>query len=264
LLSSLDRWLAPAPSWRRVYWLRDDQNAHRTYAHRGLHGGGIVENSTGAFTAAYAARFGIECDVQLTADDQAVVFHDWDLDRLTSESGAVAERNLAEVAQIALRGSEELIPTLRDLLKLIAGGVDLLIEIKSRADQSPETLCRAVARDLEGYGGEVGVMSFDPRVGAWFARNAPDITRGLVISEANAKTIGGAIKRHLALARARPDFLAYDIRDLPSAFAAAQRARGLPVLAWTVSTEALRRLAEKHADAAIAEAEGLAPAPGNP
>src|SRR6478609_203627 len=134
----------------------------------------------------------------------------------------------------------------------------MMIEIKSRADRQPAALCRAVARDLEGYGGEVGVMSFDPRVGGWFACNAPDITRGLVISEANAKTIGGAFRRHVALARARPDFLAYDIRDLPSAFAGAQRARGLPVLAWTVSTVALRHRAEEHADAAIAEGEGLA------
>jgi glycerophosphoryl diester phosphodiesterase len=103
-------------------------------------------------------------------------------------------------------------------------------------------------------------MSFDPRVGYWFARHAPHVPRGLVVTEENARTLWGSLKRHLALWQARPDFLAYDVRDLPSRFAAAQRARGLPVATWTVRTPDLLARARTHADAPIAEGAGIPPA----
>ena len=243
----------------RTGWLRGV-----TYAHRGLHGHGRTENSPSAFSAATEAGLGIECDVQRCADGRAVVFHDWELERLTGETGPVAARPVAELTRIALRGTSETIPTLRDLLALVAGRVPLLIELKSRPERPVAPLCRAVLRDLEGYGGPHAVMSFDPRVGHWFAARSPATVRGLVVSEANARTLGGELKRRLALWRSRADFLAYDIRDLPSRFAAAQRARGLPVLTWTVATPGLRQRAEVHADAWIGEGEGLATAQPRP
>ena len=257
--SSLDGWLAPAPDAARVEWLRGV-----IYAHRGLHGQGRVENSPGAFAAALAAGLGSECDVQRTSDGRAVVFHDWDLDRLTGEQGPVAARTAAELTRVGLGGADETIPAMCDLLALVAGRVPLLIELKSRKERSVVPLCRAVLRDLEGYRGPHAVMSFDPRVGQWFAARSPDTVRGLVVSEANARTFGGMVRRHLALWRSRPDFLAYDVRDLPSRFAAAHRARGLPVLTWTVSTSALRHRAQAQADGWIAEAEGVASALPNP
>ena len=234
------------------------------YAPRGLHGQGRVENSMGAFAAALEAGLGIECDVQRTADGRAVVFHDWELDRLTGETGAVAARSVAELTGIELRGTAETIPTLRDLLDLIAGRVPLLIELKSRREHSISPLCRAVLRDLEGYPGPHAVMSFDPRVGHWFAGHSPETVRGLVVSEANARTLGAVLKRRFALWRSHADFLAYDVRDLPSRFAAAQRARGQPILTWTVATPALRQRALAHADGWIAEGDGLASASVNP
>ena len=113
-------------------------------------------------------------------------------------------------------------------------------------------------RDLEGYRGPHAVMSFDPRVGHWFAGHSPGTVRGLVISEANARTFGAAIKRHAALWRARPDFLAYDVRDLPSRFAAAQQARGLAILTWPVASKASAQTGTECAHGCIAEGEGLA------
>jgi glycerophosphoryl diester phosphodiesterase len=101
-------------------------------------------------------------------------------------------------------------------------------------------------------------MSFDPRVGAWFRRHAPARVRGLVVAEEDDRGLRGATLRRLALWRAAPDFLAYDVRDLPSRFAAAQRQRGLPLLTWTVRSPALHQVAEEHADAPIAEGEGVA------
>ena len=112
-------------------------------------------------------------------------------------------------------------------------------------------------RALEGYRGPVAVMSFDPRAVGWFARHAPHIVRGLVVTEEGRRTLSGRFRRHLSLWQAKPEFLAYDVRDLPSRFAAAQRARGLPLLTWTVRSEELAARARVHADAAIAEGAGL-------
>jgi glycerophosphoryl diester phosphodiesterase len=248
----IDRWLSPAPAAARVGWL-----AQATYAHRGLHGGGRVENSPSAFAAAIERGLGIECDVQRSRDGHAMVFHDWELDRLTGESGAVKARDAGELGRIALTGGADTIPTLTKLLALVAGKVPLLIEIKSKRQVRYAPLCFAVRRALEGYRGPVAVMNFDPRAVGWFARHAPHIVRGLVVTEEGRRTLSGRFRRHLALWQARPEFLAYDIRDLPSRFAAAQRARGLPLLTWTVRSEELAERARLHADAAIAEGAGV-------
>ena len=257
-LSLPDAWLAPSPAPARVAWLGTHE-----YAHRGLHTSADVENSLGAFSGAIARGLGIECDIQLSRDGQAMVFHDWDLDRLTAAKGPAADRTAAELAAIALEPSGERIPTLRDLLGLVRGRVPLLIEIKSRREMHIGPVCLAVRRVLEGYRGDVAVMSFDPRVVAWFGRHAPLVVRGLVVTEEGARTFTGTIRRYLSLWASKPDFLAYDVRDLPSRFAAAQRRRGLPVLTWTVKNPALRQLAAQFADAPIAEGEGVAKAVPN-
>jgi glycerophosphoryl diester phosphodiesterase len=248
----IDRWLAPAPEARKVAWI-----AGTTFAHRGLHGADCPENAPSAFAAAIARGLGIECDIQRSGDGQAMVFHDWELDRLTDERGPLRKRTAAELACIALNGSEDRVPTLRQVLDQIAGRVPLLIEIKSRRTMHVPAICLAVRHALEGYTGHHAVMSFDPRVPRWFARRSPQTVRGLVVTEENAKDAPGRIKRHLALWQARPDFLAYDIRDLPSRFAASQRRRGLPLASWTVRSAELRQRAAEHADAPIAEGAGI-------
>ena len=248
----IDRWLVPASDAARVGWL-----GQHAYAHRGLHGGGAVENSPSAFAAAVARGFGIECDVQRSRDGEAMVFHDWDLDRLTGETGPVKARDASDLARIALGGTGDAIPTLSDLLTQIGGKVPLLIEIKSKREVRFAPLCFAVRRALEGYRGPVAVMSFDPRVIRWFHLQAPRIVRGLVMTEEGGRTLSGIVRRHLSLWQARPEFLAYDIRDLPSRFAGAQRRRGLPLLTWTVRSEELAERARVHADAPIAEGAGV-------
>ena len=251
-LSPLDRWRAPAPTPGKVSWL-----GQWDYAHRGLHGTGLLENSPGAFAAAIERSMGIECDVQRSSDGQAMVFHDFELDRLTGESGEVNRRSADQLGAIRLAGSEDCIPSLRQVLDRVAGHVPLLIEIKSRRERRVNALSLAVRRVLEGYRGPHAVMSFDPRVVRWFARHSPLTVRGLVVTEEDAKALAGRIRRHLALWHARPDFLAYDIRDLPSRFAASQRKRGLPVLTWTVRSAEHRERAATHADAPIAEGGGV-------
>jgi glycerophosphoryl diester phosphodiesterase len=201
---------------------------------------------------------GIECDVQESRDGRAMVFHDWTLDRLTGETGPVAARDAAALEAIALAVGGDRIPTLDRLLEQVAGRVPLLIEVKSKRERDPVSLCRAVKSALEGYAGSAAVMSFDPRVPNWFARHDPAIVRGLVVTEENARGPTGCFNRRLSLWHAKPDFLAYDVRDLPSRFAAALRGRGLPLLTWTVRSPELRVRAAAHADAPIAEGAGLA------
>lgn len=252
LLSPLDRRWAPPPKDRKVAWLKG-----ATFAHRGLHGPGIPENTLAAFERAIDRGLGIELDIQRSSDGQAMVFHDWDLDRLTDATGPAGRLNASQLGAIALSGTDQTIPSLRQVLDLVAGRVPMLIEIKSRAGQNMGALCLPVRRTLEGYGGPHAIMSFDPRVSRWFADHSSLTVRGLVMSEENDKALPGRLRRHFALWQARPDFLAYDIRDLPARFPAAQRARGLPIATWTVRSADHRVRAAEHADAPIAEGAGI-------
>jgi len=212
-----------------------------------------VENSRAAFAAAIRKGHGIELDVQASSDGHAFVFHDYDLDRLTEETGLVAERSSAELQQIRLKDSNETIPTLAEILELIASQVPLLIEVKA-PDRQVTALCLSVLRALEGYRGPVGVMSFNPEVSRWFALHAPRITRGLVVTESEKGRLRGWIERRFALWRAQPDFLAYDVRDFPSRFATSVRRRGVPVFTWTVRNAKQAKIGRTNADQIIYEA----------
>jgi Glycerophosphoryl diester phosphodiesterase len=244
----LDRWRSPAPDPRKVRWIGEHD-----YAHRGLYDGGVPENSLAAFARAAMSGFGIELDIQRSSDGRAIVFHDETLDRMTAERGPVVKYTSVQLGGFTLAGTAQTIPTLRDVLAEIDGRVPVLIEVKSSQDARVSATCLAVRRVLEGYTGKHAVMSFDPRVSRWFAQYSPHTVRGLSFTERDDRALPGKIRRQLALWHARPDFLAYDIRDLPSRFAARQRRRGLPIVSWTLySAEHLSRAAE-HADADILE-----------
>jgi glycerophosphoryl diester phosphodiesterase len=223
------------------------------FAHRGLHGSGILENSRAAFRAALGEGHGIELDVQASIAGFAFVFHDEKLDRLTGETGYLRDREFDEVERICLRGGSETIPELSEVLRLIGGRAPLLIEVKARGSEYRQ-LCYHVAGSLQNYPGPVGIMSFDPRVGHWFAVHHPSFLRGLVVTEERKKGWKGRFERLLSLWWARADFLACDIRDLPSRFAGAARRRGLPVYTWTVRSDADRARAAAYADQIIFEA----------
>jgi glycerophosphoryl diester phosphodiesterase len=254
LFALFDRWLVPPPLAGRCDWL-----ARYVYAHRGRHDrdAGAVENSPGAFALAISAGLGIECDVQRSRDGQAMVYHDEDLMRLTGQDGVLADETAATLTQMSLTGSDDTIPTLGMLLAQVSGQVPLLIEVKIARGGRVAPLCLAVRRALEGYAGPVAVMSFDPRVSAWFRRFAPHTVRGLVMTEASWRTLGAKARRHVALWRARPDFLAYDIDDIGGSFAQGQRRRGIPLLTWTVDNPSRAARALARADAPIAEGQGL-------
>ena len=220
----------------------------KPFAHRGLHGGRVIENSRAAFRAAIQAGHGIELDVQASADGEAIVFHDYELGRLTDGSGRLAELSAEALGAIPLRGESAGLPILREILDLIGGRAPLLIEVKSPG-RRVAALSGAVRRALAGYDGPVAVMSFNPSVPRWFAADAPEVLRGLVVTE-EGRSERNRLKRRLSLMWSKADFLAYDIRDLPSRFAAAS---GLPVATWTVRSEAQRATAAVHADQIIYE-----------
>lgn len=205
-----------------------------------------------AFDAAIAAGWGIECDVRLSRDGHAIVFHDATLARLTDRPERVSDLSAAELDTMALPDGLAP-PRLAALLERCGGSTPLLVEIKLDGRRAGP-LCAAVAADLGDHpGAPVAVMSFNPLVPWWFARHAPQVIRGLVVTQRNKGKWRGRPSRALALWLARPDFIACDVRDLPSAFARAFRHRGLPVLSWTVRSAAERAIAARHADQIIFE-----------
>jgi glycerophosphoryl diester phosphodiesterase len=160
---------------------------------------------------------------------------------------------MEQLSAIQLRASGECIPSLAAVLDLIAGSVPLLIEVLG-GTLVVAALSDAVRHNLEGYCGPAGIMSFNPWVGRWFAANAPEILRGLVVTEEDRHGLRSRIARQVALGLSRPDFLAYDIRDLPSAFAASARSKGIKVLTWTVRSQQQHATAARFADQVIYEA----------
>lgn len=238
----------PAPLWLTEW----------EYAHRGLHGPGVPENSLAAALGAIARGMGIECDIQMSADAVPLVFHDWDLSRLTEAEGATGDLMAEALTALDLLGTDQRPPRLADLLETVSGEVPLLIEVKSMPGYDVARTCRAICVMVMGYPGDYAVMSFDPRVPIWFRDFAPEVTRGLVGTDSYDNGFKGVWRDADTLAAAQPDFLAIDVRDLGFPEAAAWRAGGRPLLTWTVRSPETRATGLAHADALIAEGEGLA------
>lgn len=205
-----------------------------------------------AFRAAIAQGCGVECDVRASRDGVAMLFHDAGLLRMTGVEGILSDRD-AEALDLLVLPDGGAIPRLAKLLALCGDNVPLLIEIKVKG-RSVAPVCAAVARDLGAYReAPAAVMSFNPLALRWFARHMPQTVRGLVVTEQEKRGWRGAIQRGLALGVAKPDFIACDIRDLPSSFAERIRRRGSPVLTWTVRTAEEHDRAAIHADQIIFE-----------
>jgi glycerophosphoryl diester phosphodiesterase len=227
------------------------------FAHRALHDSakGRPENSRAAILAAMSAGYGIEIDVQPSKDGCAMVFHDYDLKRLTGTRGPIQQRESAALAEIMLLGGAEGVPTLREVLTLIAGQVPLLIELKDQHGQMGPTdgrLEAAVARDLQGYGGPVAVMSFNPEMVALLADLAPHVPRGLTTAGFGAGSWTVLKPRVRDRLRAIPDyhrvgagFISHEVTDLNRPRVAQLKDQGADILCWTVRSERRERKARK-------------------
>jgi glycerophosphoryl diester phosphodiesterase len=228
---------------------------HRAYHNRAER---RPENSPAAVRAAITAGYGIEIDVQLSKDGQAMVFHDERLDRLTHTTGFIKDRTAAELAEIKLRDSDDGIPTLPQILEIIAGQTPLLIEIKDQTDTMTETdgrLESATAAALATYQGPVAVMSFNPHSIAHMARLAPHIPRGLTTSAYDPTDWAPLAPETCARLRDIPDyhrtlssFISHEAADLPRPRVAALKSEGAAILCWTIRSATAEATARKIAD----------------
>ncbi len=217
-------------------------------AHRGLHDrtAGRPENSMAAIRAAVEAGYGVEIDIQAAGDGVPLAFHDYDLVRMAGQEVMLKFRNTADLEDVRLLETDEGIPTLADVLDLVAGRAPLLIEIKDQTrvmGYVDEELEYQVAKILESYDGPVAVMSFNPHSVAAFGAAAPDIPRGIVtgsygdpewapLGEARLE----ALKAISDFDRVGASFISHDRADLNDHSVAELKARGVPVLCWTVKS----------------------------
>ena len=229
-------------------------------AHRGLWSpSGSPENSLGAFQAACAAGYDIELDVQLSADGEAMVFHDATLSRMTGQEGRLADHTAADLRRMRLLGSDETIPTLAEALTEVGRRAMVHIEIKIPFGEVGP-LERRVHEVLIDHGGPTCVIGFNPYSHAWFADHHPKILRGLdsySYTGPDARHLSPAVRKQYAglghVSLARPHFLALGLDMLPSAKADALRKSGMPVLAWTVRSADQWDAVKDHCDNLIFE-----------
>ena len=233
----------------------------RPVAHRGLHDAarGIIENTPSSIAAAIAANYAIEVDLQVTADGEAMVHHDDALGRLTNGGGALKAIDAAELRRVAFKATGDHMISLGELCELVAGRVTLVLELKSHFDRDRRLPMRVV-EVLRGYSGPVAVMSFDPGQITAIRHAAPGLRRGLVAERhyrphhQDRSWFRSGTDYADALWDARPQFLAYSVRDLPSPVPLISRYfLRLPLLTWTVRSDEDRTRARRWADQMIFE-----------
>jgi glycerophosphoryl diester phosphodiesterase len=216
----------------------------RPIAHRGLHSKqfGLVENTPAAAAAAIAKNYAIECDIQRTKDGEAVVFHDFTLDRLMRAEGRVNAFAAQELGQLSYKDCDQTIVSLPDFLVRIGGRTPVIVEIKSRYDGDMRLADRAMAA-VAAYAGPVCVKSFDPAVLVHLRGAGAACPLGLVAQaryDSGTEWAGLPQDRRAGFAdlrdfpHARPDFLSWNLADLPHAVPILCRnGIGMPVMTWT-------------------------------
>jgi glycerophosphoryl diester phosphodiesterase len=238
-------------------WLRTTD-----FAHRGLHGHieRCPENSMPAIEEAIDHGYGIEIDIQRSMDNEAIVFHDLSLKRLTGKKGLVANLQAHELRKIRFRGSSHTIPTLKQVLDLVEGRVPLLLEIKN-APGIPGMLEMRVAELIRRYSGPLAVMSWTPTIVKTLALLAPGIPSGRVISKLTdlqvperAKWLQKMLTPKIGFdSSTNRQFAACALKSLLSEHVPEERVGGAPLLTWTVTSSEEARRARALADGIIFE-----------
>ena len=213
------------------------------YAHRGYYekDQSIPENSLPAFQRAVSKGFGVELDLQLTADGQVVVFHDDTLKRMCGVDVPVSSLTWEQLQQYTLADSGEKIPLFTQVLKVMNGRTPMIIELKPYQDV--EALCSKTCEILLRYKGPWCVESFSPLVVKWFRKNKPDVVRGQLMARFTHKDkplnlITAFLARNLFVnAMGRPDFVAYDVEARKNrSLRTARRLFHLQEVSWTIRT----------------------------
>ena len=228
------------------------------YAHRGLHSneGGVPENSLAAFAAATKAGYGVELDVQFTADRQIVVFHDNDLKRMCGVDRRVDELTYDELKTLRLLDSDQHIPLLSEVLEVLDGAT-LLCEFKAMRSYTDTSLCEAALPLLNSYKGAVCIESFNPFMVRWFRKHAPHYIRGILSKKFEkgevAQVLCFPLSSLFANCLCRPDFIAYQHTDHTQPFFRLCRLFHPMTVAWTVHSPAEAEEAKKRFDTIIFE-----------
>lgn len=229
---------------------------YRQVAHRGLHDRelGIPENSLPAFARAVEHGKAIELDLHATADNRLVVLHDFQLKRMTGVPGIVEEWTLEDLRKLRLQGTDAHIPTLDEVLELVNGRVPLLLEIKSERLGEVGRLEPVLMKRLASYQGEFILEAFNPEVLVWLHRHAPQYIRGQLGNLDDENKQFKFYSRHLMFnPLSRPDFIAFDIQKIDYKLRLACKKHGLPLLGWTIRTEAELKKADRLCDGVIYE-----------
>lgn len=258
VLLAMTYWFATGgiPDRKPAEWLTAQAIAHRGQWAKGAD---YPENSLAAFRTAAANGYAVELDVQLTADGRVVVFHDDDLKRMTGTPGLVKDTSYAEIRELHLAGGTEHIPTLYQALRRVNGRTPVFVEIKNRGDVGE--LEDKVAEELLDYRGKAAVISFNPYSLERVASKAPSIPRGQLSSALKGEDLAFYevfLLRHLLMNwKSSPDFIAYDLVELPSLETRLQRRRGRPLIGWTAESAEDYTRAKGFCDAVICNPEAL-------
>ena len=219
-------------------WLFD-----KPIAHRGLHGGGVLENSLAAYEAAIQKGYNIEIDVHILADDELVVFHDNTLERIFGENIELQDMTYEQLSRYTLPFVNEKIPTFKQVLDYVNGRTGLLIEIKTYVRTRVAEL---VAEALDGYVGQYAIQSFSPTALSWYRRHHPEIPTGILASDVLSFALYWANK-------IKPDFISYMVSNLNDRRAITLRAKAPKLIAWTVTNPILEARARTYAENIIFE-----------
>ena len=210
------------------------------YAHRGLHGNGVPENSLAAFRLAVENGHGIELDVQLSADGKVMIFHDDTLKRMTGCDKLLSELTAAELRELRLAGTDEKIPYFTEVLELVDGKIPILVELKG--ENLDTSICKATNEILKDYKGPYCVESFNPVLVRWYKRHVKHVMRGLLVTKMT-KDIEKHKKGYFFLrsmmlnCMSRPDFIAYDVRYPGFGLDLCTKFFGATPYAWTIRNE---------------------------
>lgn len=221
------------------------------YAHRGLHGEGVPENSMAAFQKALDAGYGIELDIHLMKDGELAVIHDASLKRTAGADVKIEDLFAADLAQYPLEGTDEIIPLFRQVLELYDGKAPIIVELKAERNNHA-ALCKAACDLLEGYSGVYCLESFDPRCIRWLRKNRPELIRGQ-LAENYFRTSKSKLpwilklilSNHMMNFLTHPDFVAYRFSDRKDfATALCRKVWGLQGVTWTIKSLDDHRQAE--------------------
>jgi len=217
------------PPCEKVNWLKD-----LPFAHRGLHDASAVvfENSLSACAEASDAGYNMEVDLQPSSDQIPMVFHDYQLDRMTNSHGEVRQVCAEDLRKLKLKESEDTIPTLRELLDLIQGKAGILLELKGKPG-CDDGFVEAVVQELQTYSGNIAIMSFHHHILETARAIAPRVSLGLT-AEGDDKFY--SIHRDI-FEKTNPDFVSYEVGNLGCRFVSEFIQSGRPLISWTVRNE---------------------------